>query len=83
MDWPSSPDSETRVRLSGTSDPRLTLGPLWLGPGDPKMRFEGRVVARASRTAAGPASVRLVLRRDDVEAQAWGPGAAAALGSLP
>ncbi|MDQ3938248.1 MAG: DNA-3-methyladenine glycosylase 2 family protein [Chloroflexota bacterium] len=83
MDSRSSPDSQTRIRLTGGSDPRLTLAPLWHGPGDPVMRFDGRVIVRALRTPAGAATIRLALGRADVEVQAWGPGATAAIDTLP
>lgn len=67
----------------------VSLGRLLLthrrGPGDPTYRLEddGASHWRGLRTPQGPAA--LVLRRagDEVHAQAWGPGAAWALESVP
>lgn len=75
---------ETRLRLPFAVDPRLTLGPLWQAVGNQQLRFDGRSVARALRTAAGPASVRLTFAADgEIEVQAWGPGAGAAIEGVP
>ena len=56
---------------------------LWQGRSDPQMLFERGAVARATRTAAGPASVHIRVVGRDVVARAWGPGAEAALDSVP
>jgi 3-methyladenine DNA glycosylase/8-oxoguanine DNA glycosylase len=77
------PARRARVRLSEDSNPLLTLAPLWQGPGDPVMRFEGRIVLRATRTSAGPAALRLNIGKGEVLAEAWGPGATLALDGLP
>jgi len=78
-----SPDSTVRLPLSPGSQPLLTLAPLWQGAGDPQMRMERSEIVRATRTPSGPASVRLRLGRDEIRAEAWGAGAAAALDELP
>ncbi|WP_441245823.1 DNA-3-methyladenine glycosylase family protein [Kitasatospora sp. McL0602] len=53
-----------------------TLLPLRRGPADPSYRTTGDgAVWRASRTPAGPGTLRLAARGGEVEAQAWGPGA--------
>ncbi len=66
-----------------------TLGPIRAhrrGPGDPTYRLDdaGRLW-RALRTPQGPATLVLRLRPGlgEVEAEAWGPGAAWALESVP
>ncbi|WEH33769.1 DNA-3-methyladenine glycosylase 2 family protein [Streptomyces sp. AM 4-1-1] len=65
-------------------DLRLVLGPLRRGPADPTYRaLPDGSVWRASRTPAGPGTLRLVARGDRVEATAWGPGAAWLLDRLP
>ena len=64
-----------------------TLGPLRRGPGDPTFRRVGGALWRTSRTPEGVASQRISLRAgdlgSDVEVQAWGPGAAWLLETLP
>ncbi|MFF5447028.1 DNA-3-methyladenine glycosylase family protein [Streptomyces sp. NPDC012888] len=64
----------------------LTLGPLRRGPGDPTFRVtpDGSVW-RATRTPAGPATLRVALAAEPgrVEAEAWGPGADWVLDTLP
>jgi 3-methyladenine DNA glycosylase/8-oxoguanine DNA glycosylase len=61
----------------------LTLGPLRHGAGDPTIRFARDGVWRATRTAQGAATTRLVLDRGSLSATAWGPGAEAALEGIP
>ena len=74
---------ELLVSLVRGADPLATLGVLWQGPPDAQMRVEGNVVERASRYATGAATLRLVVNRDHVVAQAWGPGAREALDTVP
>lgn len=68
-------------RPDGPLDLGRTLGPLRRGSGDPCMRIGAADVVRATRTTAGPATLRL--RHDPdagvVRAQAWGPGAQRAI----
>jgi len=64
-------------------DLRLTLRPLIRGPGDPTMRLDRTVAIRATRTAAGPATVALEVVGRRLRAEAWGPGADLALAALP
>ncbi len=75
------------VPLAGPVDLRLTLSVLRHGGGDPTIRIGPADVWRATRTAAGLATVRLrAIDRGSgptVEAQAWGPGADAALAAVP
>ncbi|MEU0392143.1 DNA-3-methyladenine glycosylase 2 family protein [Streptomyces sp. NPDC006208] len=62
----------------------LVLGPLRRGPADPTFRTtpDGSVW-RATRTPAGPGTLRVAVRDGDVEAEAWGPGAEWLLEQLP
>ncbi|MEW2632679.1 DNA-3-methyladenine glycosylase 2 family protein [Streptomyces sp. NPDC048389] len=62
----------------------LVLGPLRRGPADPTFRTtpDGSVW-RASRTPAGPGTLRVATRAGSVEAEAWGPGAEWLLDGLP
>lgn len=64
-------------------DPWLTLAPLRHGRGDPTIRLEADGIWRASRTAAGPATLHLRFVAGEVQAEAWGPGADEALAGLP
>ena len=64
-------------------DALATLRPLWQGPGDAQTRIAGNVVARASRTPVGPASLRIEIGRGELVATAWGPGAEWAIEALP
>ncbi|MEV5985671.1 DNA-3-methyladenine glycosylase 2 family protein [Streptomyces sp. NPDC052051] len=68
----------------GPLDLGLVLGPLRRGPGDPTFRATpDGAVWRASRTPAGPGTLRVALRGTDAEAEAWGPGAEWLLDQLP
>jgi 3-methyladenine DNA glycosylase/8-oxoguanine DNA glycosylase len=67
--------------VAGPLDLVRTLAPLRNGGGDVRLR-RGEVW-RASWTAEGPATLRLVQERDGVRAEAWGPGAATALVGVP
>jgi 3-methyladenine DNA glycosylase/8-oxoguanine DNA glycosylase len=67
-------------------DLHATLGPMRRGPGDPAYAVDrSGAVWRATRTPEGPATLRLVARAaaGEVDAAAWGPGAAWALEALP
>ncbi|MGW0909889.1 DNA-3-methyladenine glycosylase family protein [Streptomyces sp. NPDC002853] len=62
----------------------LTVGPLRRGPADPTFRTTPAGEAwRASRTPEGPGTLRVTLRKETVEAEAWGPGATWLLDQLP
>src|SRR5688572_20775101 len=64
-----------RLRTDGPYDFFRTLAPVRRGGGDPCMRLAPDECWRATRTPDGPATVRLVHRRGEVEVQAWGQGA--------
>ncbi len=68
----------------GPFDLGLVLGPLRRGPADPTFRTtpDGSVW-RATRTPAGPGTLRVAVRAGAVEAEAWGPGAEWLLEQLP
>ncbi len=72
-----------RITLDGPLDLARTLGPLRRGTGDPTLRIDGAHAWRATRTAAGPASLALEVRDREVVAEAWGPGADMVLDGLP
>ena len=64
-------------------DLRLTLGPLCRGRRDPTMRLAGDECWRATRTPAGPASVRIRAIAGRLDVEAWGDGAGWALDNAP
>ena len=66
-------------------DVRRTLSPLRRGRGDPTHRVtDDGAVWRTSRMTTGAVTYRLSQRRlDEVQAQAWGPGAAELVAGLP
>ncbi|MET8750228.1 DNA-3-methyladenine glycosylase 2 family protein [Streptomyces sp. NPDC004667] len=76
--------SRRRWSPGGPVDLGLTLGPLRRGPADPTFRVtpDGSVW-RATRTPQGPATLRIGRAGEEVEAEAWGPGAEWALAELP
>jgi 3-methyladenine DNA glycosylase/8-oxoguanine DNA glycosylase len=73
------PDAEGLVPLSTSIDLVLTLAPLAHGRGDPTIRFAPEGIWRATRTGAGPATIRLRAIDGGIAVAAWGPGAAAAV----
>lgn len=73
----------TSYRPSEPVDLRSTLAPLSRGAGDPTMAWDAAGVWRTALTPEGPATLRLEPRVGCVQAWAWGPGAAWALGSVP
>jgi 3-methyladenine DNA glycosylase/8-oxoguanine DNA glycosylase len=70
------------LELARPIDLRLTLAPIAHGRGDPTIRFADGIW-RATRTGSGPATLRLRIDNDRVEAEAWGPGAGDALAAVP
>ncbi|MFF3325492.1 DNA-3-methyladenine glycosylase family protein [Streptomyces sp. NPDC002889] len=62
----------------------LALGPMRRGPADPTFRTtpDGSIW-RATRTPAGPGTLRVAAGDGAVEAEAWGPGAPWLLDRLP
>lgn len=71
------------LRLPFPIDVRRTLWGVRRGRSDPTCRFADDGLWRASRTADGPATIRLVVDDDQVMATAWGEGADAALDAVP
>ncbi|MFF5255860.1 DNA-3-methyladenine glycosylase family protein [Streptomyces leeuwenhoekii] len=68
----------------GPLDLALVLGPLRRGPGDPTFRaLPDGSVWRASRTPAGPGTLRVTAHGAQVRGEAWGPGAEWLLHHLP
>jgi 3-methyladenine DNA glycosylase/8-oxoguanine DNA glycosylase len=69
--------------LPSPIDLRLTLSPLRHGRDDPTIRFASDGIWIASDTDAGPATLRLEAVPGAMAAEAWGPGAEAALETAP
>ncbi|MGW1777260.1 DNA-3-methyladenine glycosylase family protein [Streptomyces sp. NPDC002104] len=79
-----APHPKTRSWTPPTPvDLGLTLGPLRRGPADPTFRATPGTVWRATRTPAGPATLRVTRDGPGVSATAWGPGADWILDGLP
>lgn len=80
-------EASLRWQPGGPFDLLQTIGPLQRGSGDPSIRTAPDGVWMAFTTPAGPASLRLTAagpRADPaIDAQAWGPGAADAVGTVP
>lgn len=74
---------ERIVTLPFPIDVAATLGGVRRGRHDATCRFDADGLWRAARTAAGPATTRLVPDGDVVVATAWGEGAEAALDAVP
>ncbi|HET7338352.1 MAG TPA: DNA-3-methyladenine glycosylase 2 family protein [Candidatus Dormibacteraeota bacterium] len=74
------PDAAGSFTAERPVDLWLTLGPLGSGP---SLKHHDGAIWRATRTPAGPASVRLRRREGQIEVQAWGDGAAWAVLNAP
>ncbi len=74
---------EARFELKSGTDPALTLGALWWGPGDQVMALAPAQAARAMRLTSGPATVEMAWGSGWASARAWGAGAAEALDLVP
>jgi 3-methyladenine DNA glycosylase/8-oxoguanine DNA glycosylase len=75
----SEPGAEGFVPLTEPIDLALTLAPIAHGRGDLTIRFAPDGIWRATRTSAGPATIRLRAVEGGIGVTAWGPGAAAAV----
>ena len=76
---PAEPLKRT-LHLPFEVDLGSTLGALWAGPGDARLRLAGGAALRATRTAGGAATLRVTPRSASTfELEAWGPGAEGAL----
>jgi 3-methyladenine DNA glycosylase/8-oxoguanine DNA glycosylase len=78
--------SQVRRWVPGRAvDPLLLLGALRRGAGDPTFRPDpaSRTVWRATRTPDGPATLRVTRSGAEIDAEAWGPGAAWVLDGVP
>ena len=69
--------------LRGPLDLATTLGPLAHGRGDRTIRIGRSEAWMAFRTDAGPATLRVVIAGDSLQATAWGDGASAAIDGAP
>ncbi len=63
------------LKLDHTLDMRAILGPLRHGPYDPTIRITSNGMLRATHTPEGPATLRLIAKPPEIDAEAWGPGA--------
>jgi 3-methyladenine DNA glycosylase/8-oxoguanine DNA glycosylase len=79
----SEPDLEGFVALAEPIDLALTMAPIAHGRGDPTIRFGPDGIWRATRTPAGPATLRLRMVEGGIAVAAWGPGAALAVDGAP
>ena len=73
------PEAEGFVALAAPIDLALTLATIAHGRGDPTIRFAPDGIWRATRTPAGPATIRLRATDGGVAVAAWGPGAGTAV----
>jgi 3-methyladenine DNA glycosylase/8-oxoguanine DNA glycosylase len=62
---------------------RQTLSPLIRGATDPTHRWDGPALWRTVDTAAGPATLHLAQRGDEIHATAWGAGAEIVIDGVP
>jgi 3-methyladenine DNA glycosylase/8-oxoguanine DNA glycosylase len=80
----SAPELEREFRPVLPVDLSATLTALARGFRDPSLAFDpSGEVWRATRTAAGPATIRLSARSGVIRASAWGAGAELALALVP
>lgn len=77
------PDASGFISLPVPIDLALTLGPIAHGRGDPTIRFAPDGIWRATRTADGPATVRVKPVEGGIDVAAWGPGASRAVLDAP
>jgi 3-methyladenine DNA glycosylase/8-oxoguanine DNA glycosylase len=75
--------SRRTVPLPFAVDLRRSLRPVRLGKHDPTVLLTHDVMLRATRTPAGPATVRVEHHGDRFEVEAWGDGADWALDTAP
>jgi 3-methyladenine DNA glycosylase/8-oxoguanine DNA glycosylase len=72
-----------RIAPFGPVDLAATLGGLRTGRHDPTTVLDAHELWRATRTADGPATLRLRVDGDGFRAEAWGPGADRVLDTAP
>lgn len=77
------PDATAALRIDVPLDLALTVAPVAHGRGDPTFRWVAGALWRTTLTPTGAATLRIRASTGGVDAAAWGPGAAAALGGLP
>ena len=76
-------EARAKLPLPFPIDLTRTLGPLQRGHADPTIRLEGNEAWRACRTPEGPASIRVLVRSGEIEAEAWGDGSTWVLERIP
>jgi 3-methyladenine DNA glycosylase/8-oxoguanine DNA glycosylase len=81
---PATPDARRSWQPPYAVDLVAVLGPFMRGRGDPaSMVAADGAVWRACSTPDGPGTLRLSTAGEEVDAQAWGPGADWLLGAVP
>ena len=81
---PATPDATDGWAAPYRVDLRAVLGPFQRGRHDPAQHVDDDgAVWRAARTPDGPGTLRVSAQRREVVAQAWGPGAAWLVASVP
>lgn len=76
----AAPDALQTFELGVPLDLAATLAPVAHGHGDPTIRIAAREAWRATRTPDGTATLRVAVEGASVRAEAWGHGAAWAIG---
>ena len=79
----AEPEAEGFIALTAPIDLVATLAPIAHGRGDPTIRIAPDCIWRATRTPAGPATLRLRSDAGGIAVAAWGPGAAVAVDGAP
>jgi 3-methyladenine DNA glycosylase/8-oxoguanine DNA glycosylase len=74
---------ETVYRPRAPLNLRQTLSPLVRGATDPTHRWDGPALWRTLSTEAGPATLHLAQRGDEIYATAWGAGAEIVIDGVP
>ncbi len=75
--------SAATYAILGPLDLRRTLAPLGRGPGDRTIRFSAGRAWWATRNRDGAVTLALAHAGDEIQAEAWGPGAERALAGVP
>jgi 3-methyladenine DNA glycosylase/8-oxoguanine DNA glycosylase len=78
-----TPDARSRWPLPPRYDFFGTIGLLNTGNYDPTLHRETDGLWRTAHTRDGPATVRLTVGAESLDARAWGPGAALVLADVP
>src|ERR1700709_1914123 len=83
MELRQTPSVSTVYRPASPLALRQTLAPLIRGAMDPTHRWVAGALWRTTNTAAGPATMVIQQRGDEIHAIAWGDGAEVAIAGIP